>query len=436
MSLTGLARSIHYSKGYLSKIENGSKPPTLDVARRCDEVLGADGELIRLVRLVPKQPGAAPARTGPGASFESALCPYRGLAAYGPHDAEWFYGRESATAELTGRLAERVGRGPLAVVAPSGAGKSSLLQAGLLPALRRGALPVPGSADWPVVVCTPTAHPLKELLRCAAQALGAAGAEITPDELAARPGALLDACAAPGRTGGLVVLVDQFEETFTLCEDERERRDFVAVLHTLATTRDTSGATARSAVVIGMRADFCGRCLDHPHLVEVFTHGLYALGPMSGTQLRQAITGPAERAGLSLEAGLVELLLRDLGTDSATSMRLAAPPRARPARHLAAAHQPHPDRRGLRDDGRHPRRGRPHRRVRPRQSRPGGATGGPPAPRPPRTRRRRHGANPQTSRTNAAATAVDRPRVGRQGPGRLRVRPPGHRGQRSGGDHP
>ncbi|MFE3527099.1 helix-turn-helix domain-containing protein [Streptomyces sp. NPDC059161] len=319
MSLTGLARSIHYSKGYLSKIENGSKPPTLDVARRCDEVLGADGELIRLVRLVPKQPGAAPARTGPGASFESALCPYRGLAAYGPHDAEWFYGRESATAELTGRLAERVGRGPLAVVAPSGAGKSSLLQAGLLPALRRGALPVPGSADWPVVVCTPTAHPLKELLRCAAQALGAAGAEITPDELAARPGALLDACAAPGRTGGLVVLVDQFEETFTLCEDERERRDFVAVLHTLATTRDTSGATARSAVVIGMRADFCGRCLDHPHLVEVFTHGLFALGPMSGTQLRQAITGPAERAGLSLEPGLVELLLRDLGTDSAAS---------------------------------------------------------------------------------------------------------------------
>ncbi|MFJ8386495.1 helix-turn-helix domain-containing protein [Streptomyces sp. NPDC094438] len=316
MSLTGLARSIHYSKGYLSKIENGSKPPTLDVARRCDDVLGADGALLRLV---PKQTAVPSARTGHGGPAETAICPYRGLAAYGPHDAEWFYGRESATAELTGRLAERVGRGPLAVVAPSGAGKSSLLQAGLLPALRRGALPVPGSDQWPVVVCTPTAHPLKELLRCAADVLGAAGAEITPEALAARPGALLDASAAPGRAPGLVLLVDQFEETFTLCEDERERRDFVAVLHALATARDTPGSAARTAVVVGMRADFCGHCLDHPHLVEVFTHGLFALGPMSGTQLRHAITGPAERAGLSLEPGLVELLLRDLGTDSAAS---------------------------------------------------------------------------------------------------------------------
>ncbi|MGW2859505.1 nSTAND1 domain-containing NTPase [Streptomyces sp. NPDC001205] len=317
VSLTGLARSIHYSKGYLSKIENGSKPPTLDVARRCDEALDARGTLLRLV---PKPAALPPSRTAPGAPADAGVCPYRGLAAYGPQDAAWFYGRESATAELAGRLAERMGRGPLAVVAPSGAGKSSLLQAGLLPALRRGALPVPGSDHWPVVVCTPTAHPLKELLRCAADVLGAAGAEITPEVLAERPGALLDASAVPGREPGLVLVVDQFEEAFTLCESDRERRDFVAVLHALATARDSDGATARAAVVVGLRADFCGRCLDHPHLVEVFTHGLYALGPMSATQLRQAITGPAERAGLSLEPGLVELLLRDLGTDSAASV--------------------------------------------------------------------------------------------------------------------
>jgi WD40 repeat protein/transcriptional regulator with XRE-family HTH domain len=317
VSLTGLARSIHYSKGYLSKIENGSKPPTLDVARRCDDALGAQGELVRLL----PRPAAVPApRTTHAGPAETALCPYRGLAAYGPQDAEWFYGRESATAELAGRLAERMGRGPLAVVAPSGAGKSSLLQAGLLPALRRGALPVPGSDDWPAVVCTPTAHPLKELLRCAAEVLGAAGAEITPEALAERPRTLLDASAAHGRGPGLVLVVDQFEETFTLCENDRERRDFVAVLHALATARDLDGTTARAAVVVGLRADFCGRCLDHPHLVEVFTHGLFALGPMSGTQLRQAITGPAERARLSLEPGLVELLLRDLGTDSAASV--------------------------------------------------------------------------------------------------------------------
>ncbi|MFI5703308.1 helix-turn-helix domain-containing protein [Streptomyces xanthochromogenes] len=317
VSLTGLARSIHYSKGYLSKIENGGKPPTLDIARRCDEALEAGGALLRLVAHPPTVPAA---RAAQGGTAETALCPYRGLAAYGPQDAEWFYGRESATAHLTGRLAERMGRGPLAVVAPSGAGKSSLLRAGLLPALRRGALPVAGSERWPVVVCSPTAHPLKELLRCAADVLGAAGAELTPEALAARPGALLDASAAHGGRPGLVLLVDQFEEAFTLCEDDRERRGFVAVLHALATARDVGDGTPQAAVVVGLRADFCGRCLDHPQLVEVFTHGLFALGPMSGTQLRQAITGPAERAGLTLEPGLVELLLRDLGTDSAASV--------------------------------------------------------------------------------------------------------------------
>ncbi|MER0444087.1 helix-turn-helix domain-containing protein [Streptomyces sp. Edi4] len=317
VSLTGLARSIHYSKGYLSKIENGSKPPTLDVARRCDDVLEARGAL---VRLLPAAATVPEARTAHAPADATAPCPYRGLAAYGPQDAEWFYGRESATAELTGRLAERMGQGVLAVVAPSGAGKSSLLQAGLLPALRRGALPTPGSGQWPVVVCTPTAHPLKELLRCAADVLAAAGAQITPETLARRPRALLDASAAHGRPPGLVLVVDQFEETFTLCESERERRDFVAVLHALATAGPHDGAPGHAAVVIGLRADFCGHCLDHPRLVEVFTHGLFALGPMSGAQLRQAITGPAERAGLSLEPGLTHLLLRDLGADAAASI--------------------------------------------------------------------------------------------------------------------
>ncbi|MER5732076.1 helix-turn-helix domain-containing protein [Streptomyces sp. NPDC002138] len=338
MSLSALARSVHYSKGYLSKIENGGKPPTPDLARRCDEALDAGGELARLVPAQRPAPGAAGAeavRTGAGGPPQgsAAVCPYRGLAAYGPGDAEWFFGRDGDTAELAARLAGRTGRGALAVVAPSGAGKSSLLKAGLLPALRRGVLPVPGASDWPVVVCTPGAHPLKELLRCAAEVLGAAAAEITPEGLAERPRSLLEAAAAARGEAGLVLVVDQFEEVFTLCEDERERRAFVRVLHALAGAPGESGAAgasgsaatatgtaaATTAVVIGIRADFCGHCLDHPELVEVFTHGLFALGPMSGAQLREAITGPAARAGLGLEGGLVELLLRDLGDGSAAN---------------------------------------------------------------------------------------------------------------------
>ncbi|WP_434587550.1 nSTAND1 domain-containing NTPase [Streptomyces sp. A5-4] len=312
ISLTALARSIHYSKGYLSKIENGGKPPTPDVARRCDEVLDAGGALLRLVPDVPAARQAAPSDP------VDSVCPYRGLAAFGPADAQWFFGRDRATAELVARLAERVGHGPLAVVASSGAGKSSLLRAGLVPALRRGALPGAGSGNWPMVVCTPTAHPLKELLRCVSDALGR-GLGVSAEALCGQPRLLADTVRPLLAEARLVLLVDQFEETFTLCADEEERRAFVAVLGALATADGQADAPA--AVVLGVRADFSGRCLDHPELAAVFSHGLFALGPMTGAELRESITLPAERAGLVLEAGLIGLLLRDVGVGGAGHCR-------------------------------------------------------------------------------------------------------------------
>ncbi|MCX5207158.1 helix-turn-helix domain-containing protein [Streptomyces sp. NBC_00237] len=341
MSLTALARSIHYSKGYLSKIETGGKPPTPDVARRCDEALGARGALLRLVPDVPaaRQPAPAPPAEALPPSDADQECPYRGLASFGPQDARWFFGRERATADLLRKLAERAGAGPLVVAAPSGAGKSSLLRAGLVPALRRGELPVPGSHHWPVALCTPTAHPLKELLHGVTEALGGvpglASGELgglpvlSPDALAARPERLAEALreAGPGEAGAgpevpdrrLVLLVDQFEETFTLCADERERHAYVAALRALA----APGGPA--VVVLGLRADFTGRCLEVPALVPVFTHGLFALGPMTEGELREAVTLPAARCGLVLEPGLVELLLRDLGHGGSFSCGPDAP---------------------------------------------------------------------------------------------------------------
>ncbi|HET6855779.1 MAG TPA: helix-turn-helix domain-containing protein [Streptomyces sp.] len=311
ISLTALARSIHYSKGYLSKIENGGKPPTPDVARRCDEALGAGGALERLVPDVPTP--RQPVPSVPPGPVDS-VCPYRGLASFGPDDAQWFFGRERATAELVARLAERVDRGPLAVVASSGAGKSSLLRAGLLPALRRGALPGAGSSNWPAVVCTPTAHPLKELLRCVSDALGR-GLGLSPESLCRQPRLLADTVRPLLAQARLVLLVDQFEETFTLCADEAQRRAFVTALGALAASDGQADAPA--VVVLGVRADFSGRCLDHPELASVFSHGLFALGPMTGAELRESITLPAERAGLLLEPGLIELLLRDVGVGGA-----------------------------------------------------------------------------------------------------------------------
>ncbi|MEU9085344.1 helix-turn-helix domain-containing protein [Streptomyces sp. NPDC048357] len=329
LSLADLARQTHYSKGYLSKIETGSKRVTVDVARRCDDVLRAGGELLRMVRETGAPgPGAAagaerPADAGPAADGE---CPYRGLPAFTARDAGWFFGRERATAELVERVFERIGVGPLMLVAPSGAGKSSLLNAGLVPALRRaGGFPMPGADRWPVVRFTPTAHPLEELLDRAAKALGS-DLGVTARELRDRPHALLEAVhrlsdRPPGGSADRrpppprpVLLVDQFEELFTLCSDEDERRAFVRVLCALAASGPAPPAGhAPAVVVLGVRADFSGNCLDLPELAPVFTGGLFVPPPMSLAELRESITRPAELAGLTLEPGLVPLLLRDVG---------------------------------------------------------------------------------------------------------------------------
>ncbi|GAA2257248.1 hypothetical protein GCM10010415_18260 [Streptomyces atrovirens] len=326
LSLADLARQTHYSKGYLSKIETGTKRATADVARICDRVLGAEGELLRLV-LVQEGP---PADSGSGAEAAAperqsdGACPYRGLSAFTPQDADWFFGRERATAALVERVFERVGNGPLMLVAPSGAGKSSLLNAGLVPALRRGDLPMPGADRWPVAVFTPTSRPLDELLERTAKAVGGDLA-VTVEEARGNPGAVLDAVRAmahdpPAPPGERrpppcrpVLIVDQFEELFTLCADEDERRSFVRVLCALAGPRPEESGHGPAVVVLGVRADFTGDCLDLPELAPVLTDGLFVLPPMSVGELRESITRPARLAGLTLQPGLVPLLLRDAG---------------------------------------------------------------------------------------------------------------------------
>ncbi|MER6448953.1 nSTAND1 domain-containing NTPase [Streptomyces venezuelae] len=329
LSLADLARQTHYSKGYLSKIETGSKRVTVDVARRCDEVLRAGGELVRLVR----EPGPRDGVGGGGGGSDAGpqadgQCPYQGLPAFTAREARWFFGRDRATAELIERVFERIGEGPLMLLAPSGAGKSSLLNAGLVAALRGGGFPVPGSDSWPVLRFTPTADPLEELVACAAKALGG-DLGVTAGEVRDRPSALLEAvrrCAGstpadgPDRTPPPprpVLIVDQFEELFTLCSDEDERRAFVRVLCALATAPAPAGPAADppdpAVVVLGVRADFSGSCLDLPELAPVFARGLFVLPAMSLAELRESIARPAELAGLTLQPGLFPLLMRDAG---------------------------------------------------------------------------------------------------------------------------
>ncbi|MFG3437005.1 helix-turn-helix domain-containing protein [Nonomuraea sp. NPDC047897] len=322
LSLNELARRTHYTKGYLSKVETDEKALTPGVADRCDEVLQTGGALAALVE-----------RGARG-------CPYRGLRPYEEEDARWFFGRQRAAALLVSWLTERLhGQGPLAVVAPSGAGKSSLLRAGLLAAVRGGALPVPGSRSWPALLFTPGDRPVGELLSRVATATGLDGAALGralgdgPAAFAARVRAGLGGSG----TRRLVLVVDQLEEIFTLCRDPAERHTFLSAVHALTVppappappAPPGTGGEAAALVVLGVRADFYGHCLAHPALVDALRDGQLPLGPMSPSELRDVITGPARAAGLTLEPGLVEVLLRDLGVRPGT-----------PEHHPGPVHEP------------------------------------------------------------------------------------------------
>ncbi|MFI9405194.1 hypothetical protein [Nocardia sp. NPDC052316] len=192
-------------------------------------------------------------------------CPYQGLAPYFPGDAERFFGRERATAELVElvRSTDLAGGGIVVVFGASGAGKSSLLAAGLIPAL---------GPEWTTTTSTPAPDP--------------AAIEIPSDRGSRR-----------------LMVVDQFEELFTAAIDDDARRTFIDRLPRCA----EQGVT----VVIAVRADFFAPCLEYPVLADAITRRPFLLSAMSSDELAEAITEPAARAELKLEPGLVELILTE-----------------------------------------------------------------------------------------------------------------------------
>ncbi|WP_141576672.1 DNA-binding protein [Actinomadura sp. WMMA1423] len=247
---------------------------------------------------VPARPTASAGLAPP-----SDGCPYQGLAPFSTDRSDLFFGRARATGGLLSRLGARLEKGGsiLLVSGASGVGKSSLLRAGLIPALAEGALPVAGSHRWPRLVITPTAEPLRALAEAWAETCGGP-VEAVHERLRNDPGQVPSA----GGTGRLVLVVDQFEELFTLVADERERQAYVRALHALA------DGPARAGVVIGVRADYWDRCAAYPRFAEAIQDGQVIVEPMTESDLRLAVTGPAAAAGLELEPGLVETILADL----------------------------------------------------------------------------------------------------------------------------
>jgi WD40 repeat protein len=238
-------------------------------------------------------------------------CPYRGLAPYGTADARWFRGRAQLTESLVRSLAGRVwSGGPLVVLGSSGSGKSSLLRAGLLPAIQHGDLGVPGSSGWPHVSFAPGAQPMRALARC----LREFGVPITSEGSEFARTAVRRVLAAhrggrPAPDDRLVIVVDQFEELFTQCTEETVRHAFVAALTAVADHDPIA------VVVLGLRSDFHGACTAYPELVAALENAPVVVGPMTTRELCSAIEEPAELVGLAPQAGLTEILLRDVGAD-------------------------------------------------------------------------------------------------------------------------
>ncbi|WP_190092605.1 nSTAND1 domain-containing NTPase [Streptomyces melanogenes] len=259
------------------------------------------------------------------------VCPYRGLASYRQQDARWFFGRERSRDALVAQLraAEKTG-GLVMLVGASGAGKSSLLNAGLVPALRNAGPSDEDSQAREVLQLVPGSDPLAELTQRIpelAPVVSAAAEPGTPQFAHAVREAVTawarretPSPASPASPTPPVLIVDQFEETFTLCSDEANRRTFVQLLHAACTPADPGepgepGNPAPMLIVLGIRADFYERCLAYPELADALQHRHMVLGPLTTAELREAVAGPAKAVGMELEPGLAELIVREVSAD-------------------------------------------------------------------------------------------------------------------------
>ncbi|QQQ73681.1 XRE family transcriptional regulator [Saccharothrix sp. 6-C] len=266
-----LGRLANYSPAALSEAVAGRRLPSLAVTRAFVRACGGDVEqwTARWRELAAEGP-------------DDGDAPYVGLAAYQVADTDRFFGREAEVGRLLALVRERPFVG---VFGASGAGKSSLLRAGL-------------AARWDAhLVVTPGADPITEL--AAALADDRSAVEVRA-ELAADPEHLR--VLLRQAADDLLLVVDQFEEVFTLCR-EADRRWLVRAL---------THAAGAAHVVIGVRADFYGHCARHPELLEALHRSQSLVGPMSAEQLRRAVVEPAARQGASLENALVARLIADV----------------------------------------------------------------------------------------------------------------------------
>lgn len=250
-----------------SEYQDGRQAEALRTLRRARATLATEAgldigpDLVALEEAILQQDPTLSIPSEPVAATDDAGCPYPGLVAYDMADRDGFFGREEEVAACVHRLRAE---GFLAVVGPSGSGKSSLLRAGVAATL--------ASSGRPLHAVTPGRRPLDTL------------------------------SAIERQSTATVIVVDQLEEAVTLCDDEGVRTEFFDGLAALALTHD---------VAVAIRADRLGEISAYRAMARHLERGMFLLGAMTADGLRAAIEGPARQAGLLLEPGLAEVLLRD-----------------------------------------------------------------------------------------------------------------------------
>ena len=314
-----LSIAVGYSDAQISRLEQNERMPDLAMltarfipALHAEDIPEVATRLLELAATVRREDAPAP-----------GLPPYKGLYYFDEQDADLFFGRNTLIETLIDHLNHRLGSDLrfLAVVGASGSGKSSVIRAGLIPALHwRQA-----SSGWPTLVMTPTAHPLDAL---AANLQGESRRDRSTarlvDELARRTQTLQRELQRVSKTTSsthVLLVVDQFEELFTLCRSEAEQAAFVENL--LLAARSPDGI---AIIVIVLRADFYAHCARFDLLRKALAQCQEYIGPMTTGELRLAIGEPALSGHWELEPGLVDLLLHDVGADPGRSPEPGALP--------------------------------------------------------------------------------------------------------------
>lgn len=282
-------------------------------------VLGQVAEATGKPALVQPLGGSQQGRREPGRQVRTPILniaalaqknPYKGLRAFQEADQNDFHGRENIVQRLTERLrGAGISSRCVALIGASGSGKSSLVRAGLLPALRRAA--VPGSNKWFFAIMTPGTTPLAELEQTISR-IAINTIDGLAEQLLTRPDVVnqLIERVLPSQ-GEFLLFVDQFEEVFSLAKSDAERNAFLETLSRVI-------QNPRARLILTLRADYVDTALAHPAFGTILRDCSEFVLPLSVSEMEAAISKPAERLGVHFEPGLISRIIHDIGSQPGT----------------------------------------------------------------------------------------------------------------------